>query len=57
MLSLVGQDILILCVAVALYPLIGIGVAAVASVSFYALFVWLLRTPLHEGWIQRLLRM
>jgi hypothetical protein len=34
-----------------------IGTTAVASASFYALFVWLLRTPLHEGWIQRLLRM
>jgi hypothetical protein len=34
-----------------------IGAAAIASGSFYGLFVWLLRTPLHEGWIQRLLGM
>jgi uncharacterized membrane protein (DUF373 family) len=34
-----------------------IGTTAVAAASFYALFVWLLRTPLHEGWIQRLLKM
>ena len=27
--------------------------ATVAWAAFYVLFIWLLKTPLHEGWIQR----
>ena len=27
--------------------------ASVAWAAFYVLFIWLLNTPLHEGWIQR----
>ena len=30
-----------------------ISTAAVAWTAFYVLFIWLLKTPLHEGWIQR----
>ncbi len=35
---------------------ISLGLAAGAWISFYGLFIWLLRTPFLEGWVQRWLR-
>ena len=35
---------------------ISLGLAAVAWVCFFGLFIWLLKTPFMEGWVQRWIR-
>ena len=35
---------------------ISLGLAGLAWISFYGLFIWLLKTPFLEGWVQRWLR-